>query len=362
MNDERIPILDLNYEQLQRLLISWGEPSYRATQIWEWLYRSLVTEYDRMSNLPKSLRERLKQRTRIQLLSPIDARTTPDGLTRKVLFSLRDGNTIEAVLMSYERRRTVCISTQVGCAIGCPFCATGASGFIRNLSPGEIIEQVLFFARELAASGQRLTNIVIMGMGEPLHNYAATWQAIRTLTDERGFGISPRRITLSTAGVVPGIRRMSHEGLPVGLAISLHAPDDALRDELVPLNKAFPLHELMRACREYARITGRRVTFEYALIHKINDWPAQAKALAKITRGMPRLINLIPLNPTAECPYRPSKRRRMRAFQRELERYGVRNTIRLSRGVSIQAGCGQLRARSPGEISHVPQPTFRQRT
>ena len=357
MVDQRIPILDLSYAQLQALLTSWGQPPYRANQVWGWLYRSLVTSYDQMSNLPKSLREQLRQMTRVQLLSTISEQVSPDGLTCKVLFSLHNGNAIESVLMSYQRRRTVCISTQVGCAIGCPFCATGVGGFTRNLSSGEIVEQVLFFARRLTTSGKRLTNVVVMGMGEPLHNYAATWQAIQNLTDTRGFRMSPRRVMLSTAGVVPGIRRLSRESLPINLAVSLHAPDDALRDELVPLNRVFPLDELMSACREYAYVKRRRVSFEYALIHEVNDWPLQAKALAKITQGIPRLINLIPLNPVAEHHYRPSDPRRVQAFVQELQMRSVPHTMRVSRGASIQAGCGQLRGLSRHETIVMPHAT-----
>ena len=338
--------LDLTYPQLQTLLDSWGEPPFRAEQVWGWVYKRLVDDYDGMRNVPKALRQRLADKLALHTLTPLSELTSADRQTRKVLFRLGDGQSIETVLMHYRRRHTVCISTQVGCPIGCPFCATGQSGFVRNLSPGEIIEQVLYFARELRARGQRLTNVVIMGMGEPLLNYDATWQAIETLTDGRGFNLGARRITLSTAGVIPGIERLGREKLQVGLAISLHAPTDELRSRLVPLNRRYPLRKLIPACHAYVKATGRRVTFEYALIHEVNDWKAQARQLATLLDGLLCHVNLIPLNPTAECAYKPSSPWRVRVFQEELNRLHVPNTLRLGRGVDIQAGCGQLRLRA----------------
>ena len=349
---ELTSVYDLDYARLQALLVSMGEPAFRTKQVWEWLYGSLATEWQQMTNLPASLRERLGETVHLRSLSPSDERVSGAGRTRKILFELHDGSTIETVLMRYRVRRTVCVSTQVGCAVGCPVCATGATGFVRNLSPGEILGQVLHFARHLASAEDKLTNVVFMGMGEPLHNYRAVWQAIRTLRDARGIGMSARRLVVSTAGVVPGIRRMAAEGLPVGLAVSLHAPDDGLRNELVPLNRTFPLSRLISACVEYARSTGRRITFEYSLMEEVNDWPAQAKALAELTSTMPRLINLIPLNPSPDCSYRASTPKRARAFRRELASRGVPHTVRLRRGASIEAGCGQLRAHdSSGSVA-----------
>jgi 23S rRNA (adenine2503-C2)-methyltransferase len=228
--------------------------------------------------------------------------------------------------------------------VGCPFCATGQSGFKRNLSPGEIVGQVLYSARQLAPTGDHISHVVFMGMGEPLANYEATLRAIRTLNDHRGFNLGARHFTVSTAGHASGIRRMAGEGLALGLAISLHASEDELRDRLVPLNRRFPLGVLMDACRDYARETGRRVTFEYALIEEVNDAPGQARKLASLTKGMPRHVNLIPLNPTAECAYRPASPERVKAFRAALAAQGVANTLRISRGADIQAACGQLRA------------------
>jgi 23S rRNA (adenine2503-C2)-methyltransferase len=343
-------LLDLTCEQLKELLVSWGEPSYRADQVWGWLYRSLATDFEEMTNLPKELRERLAEATLLQTMKPLEERVSADGLTRKVLFALRDKQTIESVLMHYEPRHTACISTQVGCALGCVFCATGQSGFVRNLTAGEIVEQVFFFARFLKAKGERLTNVVFMGMGEPLANYEATWQAVETLTHDEGFNLGARRITLSTVGLVPGIRRLAEEGTQIGLAISLHASTDELRDELVPVNRRYPLAQLMAACRHYAERTGRRISFEYALIQGINDSPEQARQLAQLLDGLLCHVNLIPLNPIAESPYQPSPLGGILAFQAELNRMKVPNTLRVERGADIQAGCGQLRCqRMPKE-------------
>jgi 23S rRNA (adenine2503-C2)-methyltransferase len=271
--------------------------------------------------------------------------SSASGLTRKVLFGLPDGEAIESVLMLYEGRQTVCLSTQVGCPVGCPFCATGQGGFVRNLTSGEIVEQVLHFARELRDEGKRVSNVVFMGMGEPLLNYDATWQAVETLTDSRGYNLGARHLTISTAGVIPGIQRLAGEGLQVGLAVSLHAPRDDLRRTLVPLARRYPLSELLSACRSYVEQTGRRVTFEYALLDDVNDSLQQARQLAHLLSGLLCHVNLLPLNPVADCPWRPSPEERVLAFDRELRRLGIGSTIRQRRGLDIDAGCGQLRGR-----------------
>ena len=343
---DKTPLLDLTYDQLNELLASWGEPSYRVNQIWGWLYRSLATDFQEMTNLPKELRGRLAEATLLQTMKPLEERVSADGLTRKVLFALRDNQTIESVLMHYERRHTACISTQVGCPFGCVFCATGQSGFVRNLAPGEIVGQVLYFARQLRDQRRRtnITNVVFMGMGEPLANYEATWQAIETLTHDEGFNLGARRITISTVGLVPGIQRLAEEGTQIGLAISLHAPTDELRDKLVPINRHYPLNQLMAACRHYVERTGRRISFEYALIQGVNDSLEQACQLARLLDGLLCHVNLIPLNPVPESPYQPSPRDRVLAFQAELNRSKVPNTLRVERGIDIQAGCGQLRS------------------
>jgi 23S rRNA (adenine2503-C2)-methyltransferase len=314
-------------------------------QLYAWLYQSLVARVDEMSNLPKRLRQRLEQMADLQRLAPLEESSSASGLTRKVLFGLPDGETIESVLMLYEGRQTVCLSTQVGCPVGCPFCATGQGGFARNLTSGEIIEQVLYFARELRDSGKRVSNVVFMGMGEPLLNYDATWQAVERLTDSRGYNLGARRFTVSTAGAVPGINRLAREGLQVGLAVSLHAPRDDLRRTLVPLARRYPLSELLSACRSYVEHTGRRVTFEYALVNDVNDSLQQARQVAHLLSGLLCHVNLIPLNPTADCPWRASTHERVLAFHGELQRLSIGSTIRQRRGLDIDAGCGQLRSR-----------------
>jgi len=338
-------LLELSYADLKEKLSDWGEPSYRADQIWQWLYQHLATDFAEMTNLSKRLREKLAVRYCLWPLTPVDEQVSRDKLTRKVLFALPDGNTIETVLMHYHRRHTVCVSTQVGCPIGCAFCATGRSGFARNLTAAEIIAQVLFFARELRQQGRRVTNIVLMGMGEPLLNYEATWQAITRWTDERGFNLGARHITLSTVGHVPGIRRLSREPLQIGLAISLHAPTDELRNKLVPINRRYPLAQLMAACRYYVEQTRRRVTFEYALIDGVNDTLGHASRLADLLKGLKAHVNLIPLNPIPEYPYQPSPQWRVEGFAQVLARRHIPHTIRLRRGLDIEAGCGQLRRR-----------------
>jgi 23S rRNA (adenine2503-C2)-methyltransferase len=280
--------------------------------------------------------------------------TSSDGYTQKMLFRLNDGQTVETVLMGYHNRRTVCISTQVGCAMDCPFCATGQAGFTRNMTSGEIISQVLFAARRLRAhlgpaqaadstSPRGVTNVVFMGMGEPFVNYDPMWAAVQKLTDPRGFGLGARHITISTVGIVNGIDRLADETLQVNLAISLHAPTDELRDRVVPVNKRFPIARLMQAVRDYQRKTRRRVTFEYALMNGVNDGVAQARQLAGLLRGLSSHVNLIPLNPTSGSSLMPTPREQVRAFREELEARGIPCTVRIGRGLDINAGCGQLR-------------------
>jgi len=348
-------LLDLTRDQLQELMTSWGEPAYRGKQIYDWLHKNLVTDPAQMTNLPKALRERLAAETFIDPLQPLMQKDDRTGETRKVLFRLPDGATIEVVLMLYDKRRTVCISTQVGCGIGCPFCATGLGGLVRNLSPGEIIAQVHWFERWLREDNpdseglavtrpSRVTNIVVMGMGEPLANYNATMQALGAIADPKTFALSARNITLSTAGLVPKIERLAEEPLPIRLAVSLHAPTDRLRNKLVPINKRYGLNALMAALHKYQRQTNRRVTFEYAMMQGINDSVEQANLLADLLLPLKHAhVNLIPLNPTPGSPYQPSSREVVRRFQRVLEDAGLTTTVRLRRGVEISAGCGQLR-------------------
>ena len=345
-------LLDISLEHLTQRLETWGEPQFRAQQIWQAIYHDLATSPDEITTLPKVLREKLKAEFTLGSLSPAAEARSSDGQTRKLLFRLPDGKSIEAVLMGYEKRRTTCISTQAGCAMGCVFCATGQMGFRRHLRAGEIVEQVLWFARELKAKGDRLTNIVVMGMGEPFHNYEATMAAVDLLNDPAGFNFGARRITLSTVGLAPMIERFAAERRQVNLAVSLHAATDELRSELLPINKKYPLDVLFEAVRKYYALTKRRVTFEWALIQGKNDTAAQARALADLAVGLPCHVNVIPLNPTRDYAGQATTRERAAAFKAALESCGLPCTIRVRRGIDINAGCGQLAV----EEQTVPRP------
>ncbi len=341
---------DLSLPELTALLAEWGQPAYRARQVWEWLYRHYAGTFDEMSTLPGALRERLASETTLTIGEIALSRNSSDGQTRKVLFQLPDGQYIETVLMRYEKRRTLCISTQAGCAMGCVFCATGQMGFMRHLSVAEIVGQVMYFARELAAEDQHVTNIVMMGMGEPLHNYDNTLATVDRLTDATGFNLGARKITISTVGLIPAIRRYADEQRQTPLAVSLHAATDEERGRLLPVNRRWPLAELMEACRYYVAKTGRRMTFEWALIAGENDTAEQAHKLGELLQGMLGHVNLIPLNPTAGYGGTPSSPERVARFQEILTEYGVTSTVRVRRGIDIQAGCGQLRDRHLADI------------
>jgi 23S rRNA (adenine2503-C2)-methyltransferase len=337
-------LLDMNHEELTSLLTRWGEPPFRAEQIRKWLYNGLVCSFEEMTDLPAELREKLSQETSLSQLQEEEEFLSSDGFTRKWVLSLPDGTQIETVLMHYDKRQTACISTQAGCGMRCLFCATGLMGIKRSLSAGQIIEQVLFVANKFASSGQeaRLSNVVIMGMGEPFANYENTIKAIRNLVDPTGFGMGARRITVSTVGLVPGIDRFAGEGLQVNLSVSLHAATDEKRSKLVPVNKRYNLEELINSVRNYIDSTHRRVTFEWVLIHGMNDSVEDARALVSLVKGMLCHVNLIPINPVEGLSLEVSPRHTIEAFQRELDQAGIPNTVRLRRGLDIQAGCGQL--------------------
>jgi len=349
---EKRLLLDLSYEELSAELKELGEPSYRAQQIWDWVWRKLCPDFSAMTNLPLSLREELARRFSLNPFT-ILARESDDEGTEKVLLGLADGTSIEAVLIREEDRNTVCISTQVGCPVGCVFCATGQMGFVRNLTAGEIAGQVLHFARTLQAQGQRVTHVVVMGMGEPFLNYEATIKALNNLNDARGFNLGARRFTVSTIGIVPAILRFAQEGKQYNLAISLHAPDEELRKKLVPLAERWPISQVLSATEAYILATGRRVTFEYVLLRGVNDQLRHAKALAALLRGKLVHVNLIPFNPAPGLPFEPPDEGQVELFRRELLAHDVDVTVRRSRGVRIQAGCGQLRSRFVrGEIKN----------
>jgi 23S rRNA (adenine2503-C2)-methyltransferase len=333
---------DLSLSQLEAEFSQLGLPSYRAQQLWQGIYAQLLASPYAITNLPASLREKLDQRYTFEAFEVRQKVDSGDGGTQKFLLELRDGSTIETVLMRYDRRRTACISTQVGCAMGCVFCATGQMGFGRNLSRGEIAAQVLLIGQHVAREGDRLTNVVLMGMGEPLHNYDESLGAIDLLNHPDGFNFGARRFTLSTVGVVPAIDRFTAERRQVNLAVSLHAATDALRDQLLPINRRYPLKDLMAACRRYVSETKRRITFEWALIANVNDQQDQAHALADLLHGLNSHVNIIPLNPTDGYSAGPSTRQRAATFQQLLANAGISCTIRVRRGIDIQAGCGQL--------------------
>lgn len=349
MSGDRQSLYGMLPAELEALLAEGGAPRYRADQLLRAAYRGFAEEFAAIRQLPEELRGWLAERLELSPAREVRRVVSEDGLTTKLLLALGDGTLIETVLMQYPAARpgahprsTVCVSTQAGCAMGCVFCATGQMGFERNLKAAEIVAQVVHVARLLHERGQHVTNIVFMGMGEPLANYGETIRAVRVLTDPRCFGIGQRHITISTVGVIRGIDRLAGEGLQVGLAISLHAPNDALRRRLVPTAGPNSVSEIVAAAKRYFAATGRRVTFEYALIAGENDSDATAAELARLVRGTGAHVNLIPVNPTAGGFRRPS-RQRVLAFERILREAGVNCTVRVEKGTEISAACGQLR-------------------
>ncbi len=340
---------DVDRTELGELLS--GEPRYRVDQVWHGLYGQLAGP-DELTNVPKALRARLHDELPLAL-EPEVRRVSDQGDTVKYLWRLHDAHRIETVLMMYPDRVTVCVSSQAGCAMDCGFCATGQAGFKRHLTTGEIVEQVARASREARDLGRRLGNVVFMGMGEPLANEAAVWAAIERIHGD--LGLSARHLTVSTIGIVPGIRSLATRPLPVNLAVSLHAANDELRETLVPINRRYPLDELMAACADYLAAKGRRISFEWALIAGVNDRDQDARELAALSRRF-RLaahVNLIPLNPTPGWPTVGSTPERVREFRDLLERLGVNATVRRNRGTDIDAACGQLAAGQPVEIRPV---------
>ncbi|MCA9932149.1 MAG: 23S rRNA (adenine(2503)-C(2))-methyltransferase RlmN [Anaerolineales bacterium] len=336
-------LYDLTYNALHKLLQNLGGSQYHTDQVWQQLYREGVTAVSHIPHIRADILDALNRQTHIDQLDTQIAIDSSDGFTRKFLLKLADGHTIETVLMQFKGRWTACVSTQVGCAMGCVFCATGQMGFTRHLTPGEIIAQVIYVNKNLANRGQQLRNIVLMGMGEPLHNYDNTMTAVDTLIDHKGMAIAPKHITLSTVGIVPGIIRLADEERPIRLAVSLHAATDTERQKLVPPAKRWPLAELMDACRYYTTKRNRNIFFEWTLIAGQNDGPDQADALGKLLTGMNAHVNLIPLNPTMGYNGRPTQRLAAKQFQAILTSYGIPSTVRQRRGIDIAAGCGQLK-------------------
>ena len=342
-------IYDFDFPTLTNLLKQWNEPAYRAKQIWQGLYQHLYNSPDQFTNLPTPHRTKLAENLNFSPLKEKLHLDSSDGQTRKTLFELHDGQVVEAVLMRYDPdtftdrgRRTLCISTQAGCAMGCVFCATGQMGFKRHLSSGEIVAQVMVYARMLKEENLSVTNIVFMGMGEPFHNYENMMAAVDRLNDPNGYNFGARRMTISTVGLVPQIKRFADEKRQVNLAISLHAADDEERGKMLPINKKYKIDEVIEACRYYVEKTHRRITFEWALINGVNDSPEVAKKLAARVKGLLCHVNAIPLNPTTGYAGKATDPQRAAKFKETLEQAGIPCTIRMKRGIDIAAGCGQL--------------------
>lgn len=335
----------MTLEEITAALRAMGEPSFRGKQVFTWLHRG-ITDFDEMMNIPKSLREKL--RAEYYITVPTVARKQVSKLdgTIKYLWELQDGNCIETVLMSYHHGNTVCISSQVGCRMGCKFCASGLNGKKRNLSAGEILDEILFMQKD---SGEKVSNIVLMGTGEPLDNYDNVLKFLHLVSCPEGINIGQRHISLSTSGIADKIETLAKEKLQITLSVSLHAPDDETRSSIMPVNDAYPVERLMQACRYYFDTTGRRISYEYMMARDKTDRPWQAEKLAKLLRGRPGHVNLIPLNEVEESPLSPSKPETVRRFQQALEKRGVTATVRRKLGPDIDAACGQLRRREMKE-------------
>jgi len=337
---DKIDIKSLDMEHLTSYMVSIGEKPFRAKQLYEWMHQKLASDFNEMTNLPNALKEKLLQLTEFTCLTVVEEKISKIDETRKYLFALSDGNVIESVLMKYKHGNSVCISSQVGCRMGCRFCASTLDGLERNLTPSDMLDQIYRIQR---ITGERVSNVVVMGSGEPLDNYDNLVQFIRLLTDENGLNISQRGITVSTCGIVPGILRLAEEDLQITLALSLHAPNDEVRKTLMPVANRFPLKDVLDACQTYFEKTGRRLTFEYSLVSGVNDNLKEASALTALLKGHHGHVNLIPVNPIKERNYVQSDRKAIEAFKNLLEKNGINVTIRREMGRDINGACGQLR-------------------
>ena len=340
---ESLNLFDLTREELQVQMVRWGHSKVHANRLWAYLHLELVTSLEQMPELPRRVAESLRRHASVAIPNVDREAHSSDGFTRKFLLGLHDKRQVETVLMRFTGRVTACVSSQAGCAMGCVFCATGQQGFQRHLSAGEIVSQALHIQRALAPDGEKLRNIVLMGMGEPLHNYEAVMKACSILLDTAGLSLGAKQITLSTVGVIPGIIRMADEGRPVHLAVSLHGATQEEREALVPVAKRWPLADLMEACRYFSSKLSRRMFFEWTVIEGQNDSLASAHAVGRLLAGIPCQVNLIPLNPTAGFDGARSHAEAVRAFQKVLvDTYAIPSTVRQRRGIDIAAGCGQL--------------------
>lgn len=333
-------IKSMTLEELSGQIREQNLPAYRAGQIYQWIHIRQAGSFDEMSNLPQTLREQLKERYELVTLSTADVKISAIDGTRKYLFALPDGNVIESVLMKYRHGNSVCISSQVGCRMGCRFCASTIDGLERNLRPSEMLDQIYRIQKDI---GERISNVVVMGSGEPMDNYDHLIRFIGLLTDEHGLHISQRNITVSTCGLVPQMKRLAEEDLQITLALSLHAVNDETRRQLMPVAKRYSLREVLDACRYYYKKTGRRMTFEYSLVRGVNDSIAEAEALARLLHDQHGHVNLIPVNPIKERDFVQSERKAVEAFKNSLEKKGINVTIRREMGRDIHGACGQLR-------------------
>ncbi|WLR52293.1 23S rRNA (adenine(2503)-C(2))-methyltransferase RlmN [Bacillus tianshenii] len=351
-NDKQIEhkpsIYTLQFHEMQEKLKEWGEPKFRATQIFEWLYQKRVTSFEEMTNLSKGLRDRLSNEFEITTLKTIIQQTATDG-TIKFLFEMKDGYSIETVLMRHDYGNSVCVTTQVGCRIGCNFCASTLGGLKRNLEAGEIVAQVVKVQQALDEMDERVSSVVIMGIGEPFDNYDSMMSFLRIINDDKGINIGARHITVSTSGIIPRIYDFANEGMQINFALSLHAPNSELRTRLMPINKAYKLPELMDSIRYYVDKTGRRVTFEYGLFGGVNDQAEHAEELADLIKDLKCHVNLIPVNYVPERDYVRTPREQIFEFERILKKRGINATIRREQGSDIDAACGQLRAKEREE-------------
>ena len=337
---ERIEIKSQSLPELKQTMESLGEKGFRAKQLYEWMHRKLADDFDEMSNLSKTLREKLKEHCTLTSLKVLEVQTSKIDGTQKYLFALEDGNVVESVLMKYKHGNSVCISSQVGCKMGCRFCASTIGGWTRNLLASEMLDQIYKIQK---LSGERVSNVVVMGTGEPLDNYENLLRFIRMLSDENGLNISQRNITVSTCGIVPRMYDLAEEDLQITLAISLHASNQEKRAELMPIANKYSITEVLDACRNYFEKTGRRLTFEYSLVGGKNDSQEDARELAELIKGLNCHVNLIPVNPIKERDFVQSGKKVIEKFQNKLEKYQINVTIRREMGRDIDGACGQLR-------------------
>lgn len=342
---EKIDIKSMTVSEISELMKEMGQPSFRAEQIFKWLHSGTVS-FDEMSNLSKDLRKRLEERCYIADVQTVKRLQSAIDGTVKYLYRLYDGETVESVLMQYNHGYTVCISTQVGCRMGCKFCASGIGGLIRNLTASEMLSQLMAAERD---NGIRVSNVVMMGMGEPLDNFENSVRFLKLVSDPKGMNIGLRHISLSTSGVVSGIERLAMLNMPITLSISLHAPSDDIRSATMPVNNKWNIDALLKACKAYQKVTSRRISFEYAMIDGVNDSPDSAKLLAKRLKGIMCHVNLIPANPVVETNFKKSNNKIIERFKSILEGYGITATVRRTLGADINASCGQLRRSETGK-------------